>query len=72
MCLSAIIWANIKHVIYGCRPKDAEEIGFRDDFIYRFIKDENPNKKVLVLDEAFRSKCLVLFEEYHKKSKEIY
>ena len=38
MCISAIIWANIKEVYYGTTLKDAEEVGFRDDFIYKFIK----------------------------------
>ena len=33
MCLGAIIWSNIKKVYYGCTAKDADEIGFRDDFI---------------------------------------
>lgn len=72
MCLSAIIWANIKHVIYGCRPKDAENIGFRDDFIYRFIRAEHPDKKVLEIDEAFREQCLLLFKEYQEKEKTVY
>lgn len=31
MCLSAIIWANIKKVYYGCTKEDAGKIGFRDD-----------------------------------------
>ena len=34
MCLSAIIWANIKEVYYACTREDAGEIGFRDDAIY--------------------------------------
>ncbi|GAF38268.1 tRNA-specific adenosine-34 deaminase [Agrilactobacillus composti DSM 18527 = JCM 14202] len=38
MCLGAIIWANIKTVYYGNTAKDAAKIGFRDDFIYDFIK----------------------------------
>ena len=37
MCLSAIMWANIKTVYYGTDLNDAEAIGFRDDFIYNFI-----------------------------------
>lgn len=28
MCLSAIIWANIKKVYFGCRPEDAEKNRF--------------------------------------------
>ncbi|PKK90369.1 MAG: nucleoside deaminase [Tenericutes bacterium HGW-Tenericutes-7] len=72
MCLGAIIWANIKHVVYGCRPKDAEDIGFRDDFIYRFIRDEHPDKKILTIDEGFRETCLLLFKEYKEKEKTLY
>ena len=37
MCLSAIIWSNIKKVYYGNTKEDAAEIGFRDDYIYDFI-----------------------------------
>ena len=37
MCLSAIIWANIRKVYYGNTKEDAAEIGFRDDFIYQYI-----------------------------------
>ena len=40
MCLSAIIWANIKEVYYGTNLKDAEVIGFRDDFIYNYINNK--------------------------------
>ena len=38
MCLSAIIWANIKEVYYGCTKNDAANVGFRDNDIYEFIK----------------------------------
>ena len=38
MCLSAIIWANIKIVYYSNTKKDADEIGFRDDIIYEYLK----------------------------------
>ena len=44
MCLSAIIWSNIKEVYYGTDLNDAEKIGFRDQKIYDFI-----NKKDLTL-----------------------
>ena len=43
MCLSAIIWANIKKVYYGCTRKDAGEIGFRDDMIYEYLKGKIKN-----------------------------
>ena len=41
MCLSAIIWANIKEVYYANTKKDADDIGFRDDMIYEYIKGNN-------------------------------
>ena len=72
MCLGAIIWANIKHVVYGCRKEDAEAIGFRDDFIYRFIQGHQKDHSVLKIDESYRDECLKLFEEYQEKAKEIY
>ena len=70
MCLSAIIWANIKEVYYGTDLKDAEKIGFRDDFIYDYIK--NNNNDVLTLKQLDHDECLKLFKEYSDKNKEIY
>ncbi|XMB72137.1 nucleoside deaminase [Mycoplasmatota bacterium WC30] len=72
MCLGAIIWSNIKKVFYGCTAIDADAIGFRDDFIYDFIKGNSVDKKVLDLEGAEREICLKLFEEYHEKEKELY
>lgn len=72
MCLSAIIWANIKKVYFGCRPEDAEHIGFRDDFIYRFIENKCKNDDVLEITELDREDCLKLFDEYKKLNKTIY
>ena len=72
MCLSAIIWANIKTVYYGCRPEDAEKIGFRDDFIYKFINDGFKQKKVLDIIELDHDECIKLFDEYEKSGKVIY
>lgn len=72
MCLSAIIWANIKKVYFGCRPEDAEHIGFRDDFMYRFIENKCHDKSVLDLAELDRADCLNLFAEYSQKNKVIY
>ena len=70
MCLSAIIWANIKTVYYACTRKDASSIGFRDDMIYEYLKGEN--KDLIQLKEIDRKECIELFEEYKQKKKEIY
>lgn len=72
MCLSAMIWANIKKCYFGCNPKDAAAIGFRDDFIYKYIEGLCSNSDVLELREIRRENCLELFAEYQQKNKEIY
>ena len=70
MCLSAIIWANIKEVYYGCTKEDAAEIGFRDEVIYDFIKGKD--KTLLNLKQIDREECIKTFEEYKKNGGEIY
>lgn len=70
MCLSAIIWANIKEVYYACTKNDADNIGFRDDIIYEYLKE---NKKDLInLHHIDRDECIEIFEEYKKENKTIY
>lgn len=72
MCLAAIIWSNIKEVIYGCPPEDAEAIGFRDDFIYRFIETNREDKSILSFEQQNREECLKLFEEYSSQQQQLY
>lgn len=70
MCLSAIIWANITKVYYGTDLKDALEIGFRDDFIYDYIKGNNQD--LIDIKQLNREDCIELFKEYKEKNKKIY
>lgn len=70
MCLSAIIWANIKNVYYACTKEDAGNIGFRDDIIYKYL--EGKNEKLINLKQIDRDECIELFEEYKEKNKKIY
>ena len=58
MCLSASIWANITKVYYGNTKEDAAAIGFRDDYIYDFIKgscDDALILKALDRDETIKT-----------------
>lgn len=70
MCLSAIIWSNIKTVYYACTKKDAANIGFRDDAIYDYLNGSSTN--LIKLTQLDRNDCLSLFEEYSKNNKIIY
>ena len=73
MCLSAIIWSNISLVYYGNTQKDAEEIGFRDDFIYKYIYDieaeymDRTDNKTLRLLPMDRETTIQTFREFQKK-----
>ena len=74
MCLSAIIWSNIKHVYYGNRKEDAANIGFRDDFIYNYINQlskENGNNDVLELKELDRDETIKTFDIFLNKDDKI-
>ncbi len=64
MCLSAIIWSNIKKVYYANTKEDAEKIGFRDDYIYDFIKSNMKDKSILELNELNREEAIKVFERY--------
>lgn len=70
MCLSAIIWSNIKNVYYGCTKQDAGEIGFRDDLIYEYLKGENQD--LLNLKQIDRKECMEIFKKYKKAGGIIY
>jgi len=70
MCLSAIIWANIKKVYYGTNLKDAENIGFRDDLIYNYLRGENI--EILHIENICHDEALELFDEYERNNKQIY
>ena len=75
MCLSSIIWSNIKKVYYGNTKEDAANIGFRDDHIYDYIKNEKYNtvNDILNLECIDREETIKVFEEYNnKEDKTIY
>lgn len=70
MCLSAIIWSNIKEVYYGADRKDAASIGFRDDAIYAYLK--RSKKSILTMYNIDHDECAKLFEEYQQMDGMIY
>lgn len=61
MCLSAIIWSNIKTIYYGANRLDAEKIGFRDSKIYDYINGKN---NILETKEIPCKECKEVFDNY--------
>ena len=76
MCLSAIIWSNIKKCYYGNTKEDAASIGFRDDFIYDYINnidDKSKNNDTLELQSIDRDETIKAFNDFsQKEDKTIY
>lgn len=70
MCMSAIIWANIKTVYFCNTVEEAEQIGFRDDFIYSFLS--NPDNDTLNLIHLPNTGAKHLYAKYKNMDKVIY
>ncbi len=74
MCLSAIIWSNIKKVYYGNTKEDATSIGFRDDYIYNYIKkltDNIEDNSILILESMDREETIKTFNKFLEKNDKI-
>ena len=73
MCMSAIIWSNIKKVYYGNTKEDAANIGFRDSHIYDAIKNLDKKIDILDLENIDRVYTIETFNKFNdKKDKTIY
>ena len=70
MCLSAIIWSNIKEVYFACTKEDAENIGFRDNLIYEYLSGNAQD--LISLKQIYRNDCIEVFEQYKEEDKVIY
>lgn len=70
MCFSAIYWARINKVYYGCTREDAAGIGFDDNYIYDVIKGETNDKRVK-FEQTDRDFCLEAFKKWQDKPDKI-
>lgn len=71
MCLSAIIWSNVKKVYYANTKEDADKIGFRDDIIYDFIDNNMKDTNILDLEQLDRDEAIKVFDKYMKDSNKV-
>lgn len=62
MCLSAIIWSNIKIVYYANTKKDADDIGFRDDMIYEYLKGNDEH--LIEVHHIENEEAIKVFKEF--------
>jgi len=68
MCLGAIMWAKIPKLYYGAKAADAAQIGFDDDYIYDFIKNDFADGSRLFLESIDVAQCRELFAKWDGKN----
>ncbi len=70
MCLSAIYWARFKKVYYANTRKDAANIQFDDDLIYREVA-KPISKRSIPMKQLLRPEALEVFAEWKTKTDKI-
>ena len=70
MCLGAIYWAHIKCIYYGNTKKDAADINFADDFIYKEL-EQRKEERFVPLVSLLRNEALKTFRAWQKKQDKI-
>jgi tRNA(Arg) A34 adenosine deaminase TadA len=67
MCLGAIYWARPSVIYYACTKKDAADINFDDDFIYKEIATPIPERTIKTV-QVMRDEGLQAFRIWQEKS----
>ena len=70
MCLGAIYWARIKKVFYGNTKKDAADINFADDFIYKELETSYEHRTVPLIP-LLRNEAIKTFRAWEEKQDKI-
>lgn len=70
MCLSAIYWAGIKDIYYGNTKKDAEAIGFGDNFIYHELSLPKDQRSI-PLRPMMRAEAQLAFQKWQEKEDKV-
>ncbi|MFN2267566.1 MAG: nucleoside deaminase [Desulfonatronovibrio sp.] len=63
MCLSAIYWARIDRLFFGCTRNDAQEIGFDDNLFYDEIKLP-AEKRSVQTKQIMRNESIKVFNRW--------
>jgi tRNA(Arg) A34 adenosine deaminase TadA len=66
MCLSAIYWAHIDKIYYGCTQLDAKKIDFDDSFIYDQIA-LRPEQRSIPSENILNQEAVAAFEMWQAK-----
>ena len=66
MCLGAIYWAHLRCIYYGNNKRDAAEIGFDDDFIYKEL-DQPMDKRSVPFIPMLHDEAILSFRKWAEK-----
>ena len=70
MCLSAIYWSGIERIFYCNTKQDAEDINFRDKFIYDELALPMTERRVPAVN-IMREEALEAFRDWEDKSDKV-
>lgn len=70
MCLSALYWAGVSRIYYGCTQEDAEAVNFSDKFIYRELSKPKAERLIPCV-KIDNEKARMVFEKWRKKEDKI-
>jgi tRNA(Arg) A34 adenosine deaminase TadA len=70
MCLAAIYWARIKTVYFANTQKDAQKIGFDDEWIYQELAKPMTKRK-MKMKSLMKDEAKVAFEAWEKADQKI-
>ena len=62
MCMSSIIWSNIKEIYYSTTRVEVSDIGFRDDLIYKYFEEKKTD--IVEIKHIENLECKKLLEDY--------
>lgn len=71
MCLSAIYWARIDKIYYANTRKDAADIHFDDEFIYKEI-NTSVDRRTIPMIQIMHKEAIKIFKEWEKKEDKIH
>jgi guanine deaminase len=72
MCFSAIHWAKIDKIVFGCRISDAAKAGFSELTISNKEMKKRGKSNVKVVADFLREENLELFKEFKKRDGSVY
>ncbi len=70
MCLSAIYWAGISRIYYANTKRDADKIGFGDNFIYDEIARPY-NERAIPTSQMMREEAQEAFRAWEEKEDKV-